>query len=31
MYKEGMYTFGVAMAIRNYKVTYNPRSVEFGN
>lgn len=31
MSTEGIYTFGVAMAIRDYKATYNPRSVEFGN
>jgi len=31
MSTDGIYTFGVAMAIRDYKATYNPRSVEFGN
>ena len=30
MLTEGMYAFGIAMDIRDYKATYNPRSVEFG-
>ncbi len=30
MFTQGMYTFGVAMALRDFYATYNPRSREYG-